>query len=79
MAKTDFEFSATAGNSFPTSQKTRAAQFIVPDRVETFYGMVGKVIAKRYASERMEPSPLRAPKLVLPDQFGIDCHKGTGL
>ena len=44
-----------------------------------FYGMVGKVIANAKPGERMEPSPLRAPDLVLADQFGIDCHESTGL
>jgi hypothetical protein len=51
----------------------------VSDRVEASYGMVGKVIANAKPGERMEPSPLRAPELVLADRFGIDCHEGTGL
>lgn len=49
------------------------------DRAVAFYGMVGKVIANAKPGERMEPSPLRAPDLVLADQFGIDCHESTGL
>jgi hypothetical protein len=51
----------------------------VSDRAVAFYGMVGKVIANAKPGERMEPSSLRGPDLVLADQFGIDCHESTGL
>ena len=43
--------------------KTRAAQFTVSDRVETFYGMVGKVIANATPAEPMKPSHIESARV----------------